>query len=34
MSKSDRTCPYCGHTFDTVAAREAHVPCPERKGDR
>jgi hypothetical protein len=27
------TCPYCGRTFTSERERDAHVPCPERKGD-
>jgi len=29
----NRTCRYCGYRFETVADREAHIPCPERTGD-
>lgn len=27
--KRDRTCPYCGYTFETTKDLERHVPCPE-----
>jgi hypothetical protein len=30
----ERTCPYCQHTFETAAQRDAHVPCPDQRGDR
>jgi hypothetical protein len=32
--KHDRTCRYCGYTFPTTKDRDAHVPCPEPKGDK
>jgi uncharacterized Zn-finger protein len=28
-SRSERTCPICGYVFETVAERDAHLPCPE-----
>lgn len=31
---SERTCPICGHTFETVKQRDAHVPCPEPGDER
>jgi hypothetical protein len=29
-SIEDRTCRYCGHTFQSPAQRDAHIPCPDR----
>lgn len=27
-------CPYCGYRFETQKQLDAHVPCPENKGDK
>ncbi len=34
--KDDRRpgeCPYCGRDFESEAALDGHVPCPENRGD-
>lgn len=33
VSTRDRACPYCLHVFETVEARDAHVPCPSGASD-